>query len=161
MTIAEQLTQTMEPLLDAVYAAGKAAGGGGGNRREYNDTIESEVKGSSAYAVLAQDEFLADIRTLDTLFVRVECNIEPTAYTIIKTWASNVNGDFLPAVGHQLVYRLDGDAKRIYTNVVKPIYDDPGAIGFVHITEDGELRMYSGSPNYAIRPCNFKVIVEW
>lgn len=28
MTIAEQLTQTMEPLLDAVYAAGKAAGGG-------------------------------------------------------------------------------------------------------------------------------------
>lgn len=29
MTIAEQLTQTMEPLLDAVYAAGKAAGGGG------------------------------------------------------------------------------------------------------------------------------------
>ena len=31
MTIAEQLTQTMEPLLDAVYAAGKAAGGGGGD----------------------------------------------------------------------------------------------------------------------------------
>ena len=28
MSIAEQLTQTMEPLLDAVYAAGKSAGGG-------------------------------------------------------------------------------------------------------------------------------------
>lgn len=28
MTIAEQLTQTMEPLLDAVYEAGKAEGGG-------------------------------------------------------------------------------------------------------------------------------------
>ena len=31
MTIAEELTQTMEPLLDAVYAAGKEAGGTGGD----------------------------------------------------------------------------------------------------------------------------------
>jgi hypothetical protein len=159
MTIAEQITRAKNDL-DAVYEAGKKAGGTK-QRREYHGTIEEVVVGSYAYATLLQDNLLAEIRTLDTLFVRVECDIEPTAYTIIKTWASNVNGDVIPAVGQQIVYRTNSEAGRIFTNVTKPIYDDPTAIGFVHITEGGELRLYSGSPNYVIRPCDFKVIIEW
>ena len=35
----------------------------------------------------------------------------------------------------------------------------PGEV--VQITADGELRCYSNSGNYAIRPSNYKVIVEW
>lgn len=165
MTIAEQLTQTMEPLLDAVYEAGKVAGGGGGNRREYKGPIKSEVKGSNAYATLATDNLLAEIRTLDTLFVRVEFDIdltEPPAHTIIKTWASNVNGDIIPTTGNQLVHRIDSSGNRSLANILRPLYQEPGAyVGLMHITEGGELRLYSGSPSYTIRPCNFKVIVEW
>lgn len=46
MTIAEQLTQTMEPLLDAVYAAGKAAGGGGENALKYAKQIDGLFSGA-------------------------------------------------------------------------------------------------------------------
>jgi hypothetical protein len=134
------------------------------HRREYKGTIASEVKGSNAYATLATDNLLAEIRTLDTLFVRVEFDADKEKYTILKTWASNVNGEFIPAVGEQLVHRIDGsdpNGKTILTNLVKPIYDAPPAIGFVHITEAGELRIYSGSLNYAIRAVSYRVIVEW
>lgn len=170
MTIAEQLTQTMEPLLDAVYAAGKAAGGGGGGgkRREYSGTIDGEVKGSYAYATLAKNDFLAEIRNLDTLFVRVECDIDidpndPPKYTIVKTWASNVNGELIPTTGNQLVYRLDSGGNRSLANILRPLYQDPAtvSVGQLHIAEDGELRLYSASLSYAIRPCTYKVIVEW
>ena len=135
------------------------------HRREYlGGILEGTVVGLYAYLELAKEDLLKEIREYDTLFIRVEFDIDPKNlpnYTIIKTWATNVNGDVLPATGQQLVYRIDGDGKKIRTNLLKPIYDDPGAIGFVHITEDGELRIYSGSQNYAIRPSNYKVIVEW
>lgn len=47
MTIAEQLTQTMEPLLDAVYEAGKAEGGGPDFWDVY---MQNGTRGSYQYA---------------------------------------------------------------------------------------------------------------
>lgn len=144
-------------------------------RREYSGTLETKpnepaqgaIVGSYAYLELAKDELLKEIREYDTLFIRVEFDIDLTdptelpKYTIVKTWATNVDGELIPAAGNQLVYRINDDPKVVRTNLLKKIYDDPPGIGFVHITEDGELRIYSGSLNYAIRPSNFKVIVEW
>lgn len=192
MSIAEKLKRAKDDL-DAVYEAGKKAGSeigtsdapasaadidydktayangekitGTKHRREYKGPIASEVKGYDAYAALATDKLLAEIRTLDTLFVRVEFDIdltEPPIHTIVKTWASNVDGGVMPTIGHQLVHRLDASAKTSFANILRPIYEEPTtSVGLLHITENGELRVYSGSLNYAIRPCNYKVIVEW
>lgn len=189
MTIEEKLIQAKADL-DAVYEAGKKAGSeigtsdapasaadidydktayangekitGTKHRREYNGPIASEVKGYDAYATLATDNLLAEIRTLDTLFVRVEFDVDPIGYTIIKTWASNVDGGVMPTIGYQLVHRLDASEKTSFANILRPIHEEPiTSVGLLHITENGELRAYSGSLNYAIRPCNFRVIVEW
>ena len=46
MTIAEQLTQTMEPLLDAVYAEGKTAGCGGENALKYAKQVDGLFSGA-------------------------------------------------------------------------------------------------------------------
>ena len=161
MTIEEKLNRAKADL-DAVYAAGKAAGGGG-NRREYNGTIETPVTGLSAYFILAQDDLLAEIRDRDTLFVRVECDIEPTEYTVVRSWASNVIGEVIPINNYQMNQRFGKDAIVNYNTVAKALYDAPagGLVGLLHISENGELRLYSGSATYTIRSCNYKVIVEW
>ena len=163
MTISEQLTQTMEPLLDAVYEAGKKAGGGGGNRREYNGTIKEDIVGTYSYATLVEDSFLGTIRDRDTLFVRVECDIEPAEYTVVRSWASNVIGEVIPINNYQMNQRFGKDAIVNYNTVAKALYDAPagGLVGLLHISENGELRLYSGSATYTIRSCNYKVIVEW
>lgn len=165
MTIAEQLTRAKQDL-DAVYAAGKAAGSPK-NRKEYTGTIDTEVVGTGSYATLLQDDLLAEIRTLDTLFVRVESDLtEPLAYTIVKTWATN-NTQTIPTADMQRIHRWSstggydtaGNAIRLDSTTGSEIN---GKVGLLNITEDGELRWYSGSNgNYYIRPCKFKVIVEW
>lgn len=140
---------------------------GTNHRREYTGEIVSTVVGTTAYVVLLQDELLAEIRTLDTLFIRVECDIEPTAYTIVKNWASNVPMEVIPVLvnndNRQLTYRYNANAEKDTSYVSQPVYSDNiTSVGQLHITEDGELWFYSrSSTNYAIRPCNYKVIVEW
>ena len=134
-------------------------------RKEYTGNIVSTVVGVNAYAVLAQDELLAAIRNEELLFVRVEFDIAPTAYTILKNWGTNSANLVIPyAAGeYQLVARYGPNAEYSGTTIKVPVNtNSPENVGCIQITENGELRCYSKSTtNYAIRPCTYKVVVEW
>ena len=134
-------------------------------RKEYTGNIVTTVVGSNAYAVLAQDELLTVIRNEELLFVRVDFDIQPTAYTILKSWGANSLNLVMPNTGdrYQLVVRYDANAGYSNSNVDVPVNtNSPTSVGCLQITENGELRCYSNSSsNYAIRPCAYKVVVEW
>ena len=134
-------------------------------RREYAGEIVSTVIGTGAYAVLAQDDLLAEIRNEELLFVRVEFDIEPTAYTVLKTWGVNSHDLVIPntSIYYQHVVRYDANAKYSNTYINVPVNtNSPISVGCVQITGNGELRCYSNSTsNYAIRPCTYKVVIEW
>lgn len=155
---------------DVVY--GKSVVGADGStvegsmhRREYTGEIVSTVLGSGVYAVLAQDDFLAEHRNDETLFVRVEFDIEPTAYTVAKNFTSNdaYNTIWDSTVDYQKIFRWSASAEKSVNQNTNPpnVTDNPGGVGFVQITETGELRCYSNSSNYAIRPSTYEVVVEW
>ena len=126
-------------------------------RKEYTGTIVSTVLGTNAYAVLAQDELLTGIRNEELLFVRVEFDVQPTAYTIAKNWGANSGQGVIPGGQDQPQHVMRYDANAIYndTYVNVPVNtNSPISVGCVQITENGELRCYSNSSsNYAIRPC--------
>ena len=135
------------------------------NRKVITGTITETVVGSSKYVVLSKDSKLAEIRKEVNLLVRVEFDIAPTAYTIIKSWATNVIAR-MPVdttVNFQYIQRCGSNGSFNYGSATVPINtDSPLGVGCVQITEDGELRIYSNSSsNYAIRPSNYKVVVEW
>lgn len=138
---------------------------GAKHRREYSGTIEADKVGQWANVTLAQDALLATIRELPTLFVRVECDTQ-TPGSILKTWANNGFLNVIPTYNNhfQVVHRITeagansigGNGETLYSTSVD------SKVGLVNITEDGELRWYSGSTGtYKIRKSNFKVIVEW
>ena len=62
---------------------------GTSRHKEYTGEIVSTVVGTDAYAVLAQDDLIAECRNKESLFVRVEFDIGPTPYTVVKVWAAN------------------------------------------------------------------------
>ena len=132
-------------------------------RKEYTGNIVSTVVGTNAYAVLVQDELLAAIRNEETLFVRVDFDIQPTAYTILKSWGANSVGSVIPNQDYQITARYDVNAAyNPASNKVPVNTNSPTGVGCLQITENGELRCYSNSTtNYAIRPCTYKAVVEW
>lgn len=132
--------------------------------KEYTGEIVSTVVGTGVYAVLAQDELLAEIRNEELLFVRVEFDIEPTAYTVLKNWCTNSANLVIPGGTdeYQRVLRYNADAVYSSSLIQVPVNtNSPISVGCVQITGNGELRCYSNSNNYAIRPCTYKVVVEW
>ena len=135
------------------------------HRKEYTGEIVSTVLGTGAYAVLAQDELLANIRNEELLFVRVEFDIQPTAYTVLKTWGANSYKLVIPdtEIWYQHVVRYNANAEYNNSHINVPVNtNSPISVGCVQLTENGELRCYSNSTtNYAIRPCTYKVVVEW
>lgn len=135
------------------------------HRKEYTGEIVSTVLGSGAYAVLAQDDLLAEIRNEELLFVRVEFDIEPTAYTVLKNWCTNSHNLVIPntADDYQHTIRYGPNAEYSNSQISVPVNtNSPISVGCVQITGNGELRCYSNSStNYAIRPCAYKVVVEW
>ena len=138
------------------------------NRLAYTGTITETVVGSGAYAVLVKDPLLAELRSNENLFVRVDFDIEPTAYTIKRSWAQNTIG-IIPYIStgeqYQFIFRFDSSADNGMQNSVYKIFDNTqrtSGTGRLYITEDGELQIYSNSgSNYAIRPSNYTVTVEW
>ncbi len=145
------------------YANGKKLTGAL-HRKEYTGEIVSTVLGTGAYAVLAQDEFLAEIRNEESLFVRVEFNIGPTPYTVVKTWAANAVDTIVDdtSTHQQYVHRWGASGDKSVSRPQILITDTtPVGVGCVLITAAGELRCYSRSSNYAIRPCTYKVVIEW
>ena len=135
------------------------------HRKEYTGEIVSTVVGSHVYAVLAQDEFLAEIRNEELLFVRVEFDIGPTAYTVLKNWCANSHNLVIPETidNYQRVLRYGPNAEYSNSRIDVPVNTNSTiGVGCVQITENGELRCYSNSTaNYAIRPCAYKVVIEW
>lgn len=129
----------------------------------YKGRITEVVKGSGVYAVLAKDSFLAEHRADETLFVRVEFDVEPAPYTIVKNWASAVAYEVIPDNYTQYAYRYNGNGETDIRKSTSCVFtnDSPDGVGSVLISEDGELRIYSNSTNFAIRPSAYTVIVEY
>lgn len=138
---------------------------GTSRHKEYTGEIVSTVIGSDAYAVLAQDALLAELRNTESLFVRVEFDIGPTPYTVVKSWAANAVDTIIQdtVIHQQTVHRWDSSGKKSISYPKTLITDNtPKGVGSIIITEAGELRCYSNSTsNYAIRPCTYKVVIEW
>ena len=147
---------------ETAYADGKKLTGTL-RRKEYTGNIVSTIVGTGAYAVLAQNELLAGIRNEELLFVRVDFDIQPTAYTVLKSWGANSVGSVIPNQSYQTAARYDVNAaySTTYNNV--PVNtNSPTGVGCLQITENGELRCYSNSStNYKIHPCTYKAVVEW
>ena len=134
-----------------------------GTRRVYKGEIKEEIKGSSVFVKLAEDAFLAEHRDDENLFVRVDFDIEPTPYTIAKSWCavSPLTNEMLTGSSQQTVLRYNSSGNVDVGYPACKINDDaPSGVGCVLITEEGELLIHSMSSNFAIRPSNYTVIVE-
>ena len=131
-------------------------------RKVYTGTITETVVGDvGVYAVLAKDAFLAEHRADENLFIRIEFDVEPQPYTIVKNWGVTTPYEVMPVERTQIAYRYGSSAT---TSIGYPACtfasDAPSGVGSVLISEEGELRIYSSSSNYAIRPSTYTVIVE-
>ena len=137
---------------------------GTSRHKEYTGEIVSTVVGTSAYAVLAQDALLAELRNTESLFVRVEFDIGPTPYTVVKSWAANAVDTIIQdtAIHQQTIHRWDSSGKKSISYPKTLITDNaPKGVGSIIITETGELRCYPYSSNFAIRPSEYKAVIEW
>lgn len=136
------------------------------NMKVYTGTITENIIGSQVHATLLKNDFLKEHRNDANLFVRVEFDVGSTAYTIIKTWGFNAVGifpsDTTVMKQYCMRYAADGTTKNV-VEMEEPLNTDSTTkVGALQITEEGELRIYSNSAsNYAIRPSNYTVTVEW
>ena len=161
-------TYTVAQMGDAIRDIETGGTGGGSgteeNRMVFTGTISDTIKGSGLYAVVAQDTKLADIRNNTNLLVRVEFDIAPTPYTVVRSWATNDVHKIPMSTNtqYQYIHRYGSDGSDSYNTATSPLNTgSPSGVGFVQITSNGELRCYSNSSNYAIRPSKYTVIVEW
>ena len=134
----------------------------------FTGEIVSSVIGYDNYVVLACNDILKNIRNQESLSITVTFDVEPANHTIAKNYAFNkigqMQGWYSGSTSYQYTVRYDGSA------TVSPNYNaypinysnsDFSGVGCMNLTEDGELRLYSRSVNYAIRPCNYTVEVKW
>lgn len=131
--------------------------------RFFQGEIVSTVIGSGVYAVLCEDNIIAEHFNDPNLWIKVTFDIESTPYTVVETWGFNTSGtcSILLRQG-QAVNRYDSSGNVNEGSSVSAIKDNPGtSVGHIRITETGEVLIYSMSSNYAIRPSKYTVEVNW
>lgn len=134
------------------------------NRRVYKGEVSSTILGATAYVVLLTDDVLAQHRNDDTLFIRVKFDFEtPIPYTVVEVWGFNKN-DAKPfeLSNSQFMRRYGSDGAETF-NLQAVVLNGtaPLGVGCLLVTESGELLCHSLSNNYAIRPSEYTIIVEW
>lgn len=129
--------------------------------------IVSTVIGSDAYAVLCNDPIIAEHFYDPNLWIKVRFDIAPTPYTVVETWGFNTSGkaSSLDRTGQQVLrYNSSGGRSDnplgIAINGVNEIGETAG-VGQIEITQTGDVLIYSRSINYAIRPSEYTVEVNW
>lgn len=158
-------TVTSGTLLEGITAH-DAAGAkitGTVKHRIFQGEIVSTVIGLGVYAVLCEDNIIAEHFNDPNLWIKVTFDIESTPYTVVETWGFNTSGapSLLQRLGQQ-VRRYDSSGNVNEGRSNSAIKDNPGtSVGHIRITETGEVLIYSMSPNYAIRPSKYTVEVNW
>ena len=135
--------------------------------RIFKGEVTETIVGSGKYVALLKNDFLKDHRNDENILVRVIFDVEAQPYTIYETWSTNKTR-ILPIdteANYQAIKRFNANSVKETPMVAYKVNQENGltaGVGHTHITADGELRVYSNSSsNYAIRPCNFTVIIEW
>lgn len=158
-------TVTSGTLLEGITAH-DAAGAkitGTVKHRIFQGEIVSTVVGSDVYAVLCEDNIIAEHFNDPNLWIKVTFDIESTPYTVVETWGFNTSGTPSSLLRHgQTVKRYDKSGNVNEGTSNSAIKDNPGtSVGHIRITETGEVLIYSMSSNYAIRPSKYTVEVNW
>lgn len=136
--------------------------------RFFQGEIVSTVIGSNAYAVLCNDPIIAEHFYDPNLWIKVSFDIESTPYTVVETWGFNTSAASwsIHSRTGQTVLRYDSSGNRntssmgIAINGVNEIGATTG-VGRIEITQTGDVRIYSRSTNFAIRPSKYTVEVNW
>ena len=136
--------------------------------RFFQGEIVSTVIGSDAYAVLLNDPIIAEHFYDPNLWIKVRFDIASTPYTVIETWGFNTSTtspNALDRAGQQVMrYNSSGARSNNQMGIAINGVNEIGAsvgVGRIEITQTGEVRIYSGSTNYAIRPSKYTVEVNW
>ena len=130
--------------------------------------IVSTVIGSDAYAVLCNDRVIAEHFYDPNLWIKVRFDIAPTPYTVVETWGFNTSGTNMAAldrIGQAVMrYNRSGDRNSSIMGIAINGVNEIGAsvgVGRIEITQNGDVRIYPRSPNFAIRPSKYTVEVNW
>lgn len=136
------------------------------NHRHYEYDNPAAVSGSGNYiTVVSGDETLKQVRSLDTLLVIY--HIAGEASCVKNGVGCNVLG-YLPSpnteTSHQEVIRLNASGVVAMAYPVNRIADDTSistGSGRIHITPEGDLRIYGNTSAYPILAGKVTVDVIW
>ena len=102
------------------------------------------------------------------LWIKVRFDIAPTPYTVVETWGFNTSGTnmaVLDRIGQAVNrYNRSGDRNSNIMGIAINGVNEIGAsvgVGRIEITQTGDVRIYSRSNNFAIRPSKYTVEVNW
>lgn len=148
------------------YASAEVAVVNGLYNRRYEVTNPSSITGSGNYlTVVSGDEVLKQVRGKNSLIVIYRT--EGTTSCVKSAIANNINYG-LPVQAYdtkkQVALRYDNEGDASWNGTNYGINDDTditGGSGRVHITADGDLRIYGNTSGYAIPAGKIIIDVLW